>query len=92
MPEQGVRNLSAVLDELIKAQEGMLRLSQLIHDDFTAEVESMGAIGEMVRTDRGGATAAFENFDETSNQLYDAMAGVMKSMQDMRSAVSRNLL
>jgi hypothetical protein len=92
MPEQDVRNLSAILDELIKAEESLLRLSQLIHDDLKAEVESMSAIGEMVRNDRDMASTAFQNFDQKSNQLHNLLSTVMKAMKEMRMATVRNML
>ena len=92
MSEHDVRNRSAILDELIKTEKGMLRLSQLIHDDIMYEVESINAIREEVRSDRMKAKEAFENFDQKSNQLYNLLSTVMKSMKEMQNATIRNML
>lgn len=92
MPEQDVQNLPAILDELIKTEKGMLRLSQLIQDDIKHEIESISAIAEEVRNDREKATAAFANFDQKTNQLFNVLSTVLKSIKEMQSAVTRNLL
>ena len=49
MPGQHLRSLSAILDELIKTERGLLRLSQLVHDDMKHELESFEEIGERVK-------------------------------------------
>lgn len=92
MSEHDVRNRSAILDELIKTEKGMLRLSQLIHDDIMYEIESINAIREEVRSDRMKAKEAFESFDQKSNQLYNLLSTVMKSMKEMQNATIRNML
>ena len=38
------------------------------------------------------ANAAFQNFDQKSNQLYNLMASVMKAMNEMRGGTIRNML
>jgi endonuclease III-like uncharacterized protein len=92
MPNQDTKNISAILDEFIKTEKGLIRISQLIHDDIQSELDSINGIGEDIRTDRQEATRAFENFDQKANQLYNMLSTVMKSMNEMRSAVTRNLL
>jgi hypothetical protein len=58
-------------------------------NDTIKEVESMQ---ETVRNRRQMASTAFQNFDQKSNQLYNLMASVMKTMNEMRSGTIRNFL
>jgi len=53
------------------------------------EVESMQ---ETVRNKRQMASTSFQNFDQKSNQLYNLISSVMKSMNEMRSGTVRNML
>ena len=92
MTDQNVQNLPAILSELIEIEKGMLRLSQLIHDEIKHELESISEIAEKVGTDQEKAKTAFENFDQKSNQLYSLLSSVLKSVKEMRSGVTRNIL
>jgi hypothetical protein len=58
-------------------------------NDTIKEVESMQ---ETVRNKRQMASTAFQNFDQKANQLYNLMASVLKSVGEMRSGVTRNLM
>ena len=37
------------------------------------------------------ATTSFQNFDQKSNQLFNLLSSVMKSMKDTRTGVIRNM-
>ena len=39
-----------------------------------------------------GGISMFENFDQKTNQLISMLSTVLKSMKEMNSAVTRNLL
>jgi len=58
-------------------------------NDRIKDVESMQ---ETVRNKRQMASTAFQNFDQKSNQLYNLMASVMKSLNEMRGGTVRNML
>lgn len=58
-------------------------------NDTIKNVESMQ---ETVRNKRQMASTAFQNFDQKSNQLYNLMSSVLKSMGEMRSSTIRNML
>jgi hypothetical protein len=47
---------------------------------------------ETVRNKRQMASTAFENFDQKANQLYNLMATVLKTTNEMRSSTTRNML
>ncbi len=58
-------------------------------NDRIKDVESMQ---ETVRNKRQMASTAFQNFDQKANQLYNLMASVMKSLNEMRGGTVRNML
>ncbi|MFC1611453.1 hypothetical protein ACFL6C_10870 [Myxococcota bacterium] len=58
-------------------------------NDTIKEVESMQ---ETVRNKRQMASTAFQNFDQKANQLYNLMASVLKSLNEMRSGTTRNMM
>ncbi|MCK5689604.1 hypothetical protein KAI87_10065 [Myxococcota bacterium] len=47
---------------------------------------------ETIRNKRQMASTAFQNFDQKANQLYNLMSSVMKTMNEMRSGTTRNML
>ena len=53
-----------------------------------AEREQM----DLVRNKRQEYQTAFENFDQKTNQLFNILSTVLKSMKDMQGAVTRNML
>lgn len=57
-------------------------------------VDALVAAGnaDSVRSNRQEIQTAFENFDQKSNQLFNILSTVMKSVKEMRSGVTRNLL
>jgi hypothetical protein len=58
-------------------------------NDTIKNVESMQ---ETVRNKRQMASTAFQNFDQKANQLYNLMSSVLKSVNEMRSGVVRNMM
>ncbi|MBN2315481.1 MAG: hypothetical protein JXM79_16250 [Sedimentisphaerales bacterium] len=61
-------------------------------DDLAENIKSLENWMEEVRNKRQEFTTAFENFDQKSNQLFNLLSSVMKSMKEMQGAVTRNLL
>jgi hypothetical protein len=47
---------------------------------------------EDVKNKRQEMTTAFENFDQKSNQLFNILSTVMKTMKETQSGITRNLL
>jgi len=58
-------------------------------NDTIKDVESMQ---ETIRNKRQMASTAFQNFDQKANQLYNLMASVLKSLNEMRGGTVRNML
>jgi len=58
-------------------------------NDTIKDVESMQ---ETIRNKRQMASTAFQNFDQKANQLYNLMASVLKSVNEMRGGVVRNMM
>lgn len=57
--------------------------------------ETIGALDhemEEVRSRRAEYQAMFENFDQKSNQLFNLLSTVMKSVKEIQASVTRNLL
>ena len=48
-------------------------------------IKSLESEQEEVRNDRTMDTTAFQNFDQQSNQLYNMLSSVVKTMSEMRS-------
>jgi hypothetical protein len=46
---------------------------------------------DSVRNKRQEDQTAFENFDQKSNQLFNILSTVMKSMKEMQAGVTRNM-
>ena len=70
-------------------QMGARSMDRAALNDTIKTVESMQ---ETVRNKRQMASTAFQNFDQKSNQLYNLMSSVLKSMNEMRSSTIRNML
>ncbi len=45
-----------------------------------------------VRDARSEFQTDFENFDQKANQLFNILSTVLKSMREMQSSVTRNIL
>ena len=56
------------------------------------EIKNVEAQQETVRNMRQTTTTAFQNFDQKSNQMYNMLSSVMKSMNEMRMGTIRNML
>lgn len=92
MPKDNTGNRLAMLDELIEAEKGLLQLSQAIHDDIRREIELISKQIKEAGDDQDKTKTAFEKFDQKSNQLFNILSTVMKSIKEMNNGVSRNLL
>ena len=76
-------------DKLIATSSDSKSLDRNGLNDTIKMVESMQ---ETVRNKRQMASTSFQNFDQKSNQLYNLISSVMKSMNEMRSGTVRNML
>ena len=54
-------------------------------------LKELEAQQESVRNKRQLASTAFQNFDQKSNQLYNLLSSVMKSLNEMRRGTVRNM-
>jgi methyl-accepting chemotaxis protein len=75
--------------DLSVSRQGSERLDRAGLNDRIKDVESMQ---ETVRNKRQMASTAFQNFDQKANQLYNLMASVLKTVNEMRSGTVRNML
>ena len=75
--------------QLVETDSDRKPLNRASLNDQIKELESMQ---ETVRNKRQMASTSFQNFDQKSNQLYNLISSVMKSMNEMRSGTVRNML
>ena len=61
-------------------------------DLMKAESEYLIEQMEAARKNRKELQTIFENFNQKSNQLYNLLSTVMKSITEMRMSVTRNVL
>lgn len=55
-------------------------------------IKGVEARMEELKNKRQEMTTAFENFDQKSNQLFNILSTVMKTMKEMQSGITRNIL
>lgn len=65
---------------------------QLDRAGLNDAIKQIEADQETVRNRRQMSSTAFQNFDQKSNQLYNLMSSVLKTTNEMRSGVIRNML
>lgn len=75
--------------KLVETDKESKSLDRAGLNNVIKELESMQ---ETVRNKRQMASTSFQNFDQKSNQLYNLVSSVMKSMNEMRSGTVRNML
>ena len=73
------------LEAALRSKPDVIGMSGLL----TLAFDSMQ---ETVRNKRQMASTAFQNFDQKANQLYNLMSSVLKSVNEMRSGVVRNMM
>lgn len=61
-------------------------------NDLSIKIKTLDNDMEEVRNKRSEFQTMFENFDQKANQLFNILATVLKTMKEMKSGVSRNLL
>ena len=61
-------------------------------DDLSSIIKDLESEMQDVGNKRREATTAFENFDQKANQLLNILSTVMKSIHEMHSSVTRNML
>lgn len=81
-----------MIEEFIKAEKGLLLLSQKLLDDLRKELESIPQIPEKSPTDRKKMQTCFENYDQKVNQLFNILSATLKSIKEMSNGVTRNML
>lgn len=82
---------SKIVGEYIKAQKSLTGVLRLIQNDIEAEIKSLDGFEEELRRNRSEVARAFQNFDQKSNQLINMLSAIMKAINEMNSAIIRNL-
>lgn len=57
-----------------------------------SEMKKVESWQESVRNERQMASTSFQNFDQKSNQLYNLLSSVLKSVNEMRGGTVRNMM
>ena len=60
--------------------------------ELSKAIRGLESMKTEVRNKRSMSSAAFQNFDQKANQLYNLLSSVMKAMNEMRSGTIRNML
>jgi len=89
-PEENIQ--VELVFELLEIELRLLKVSHLVHSNIQKEIESVLEFKEVARQKRTEFQTVFENFDQKSNQLFNVLSTVLKSMKEMRTAASRNML
>ena len=71
---------------------GATKTEKFNADQINKEIKNVESMQETVRNKRQMASTSFQNFDQKSNQLYNLMSSVLKSVNEMRSGTVRNML
>lgn len=61
-------------------------------EDLDVEISNLVLLLEETRNKRQETATMFENFDQKANQLFNILSTVMKSIKEMNSSVTRNIL
>jgi hypothetical protein len=61
-------------------------------EELAVEILNLELLLEETRNKRQEFTTMFENFDQKANQLFNILSTVMKSIKEMNSSVTRNIL
>jgi len=83
---------SAILEEWVRVEGGLVNISQFALAEMQEELDSISTIGELLRGDRDKAMATFRAYDQKAHQLLQLLSTVVKAMDAMRSlgAASRS--
>jgi hypothetical protein len=78
----------------VDPEAAVKEISKTIELDPTVSNEIKALENEMeeVRNKRQEFQTMFENFDQKTNQLFNILSTVLKTMKEMQAAVSRNIL
>ncbi len=96
-------DVQEILNDYFKIQNDLLELSDKVHSKFNSHtqlmnselssvIKTMSTDMEEVRNKRQEFQTMFENFDQKANQLFNILSTVLKSIKEMQSGVTRNLL
>lgn len=72
------------------AQVGPTEHKTVTQAGLNAEIKDVEAAQETVRNNRQMASTAFQNSDQKANQMYNLIASVLKSKNEMYMGVTRN--
>ena len=92
MPRRTASFNQAILDECMKTQRSLLRISRLLLSEMELEAKRLDRIGERFMSNRREAKTAFENFDQKSTQMRGMLSSVLRMMRDLNSHITRNML
>jgi len=70
----------------------MVKQARYYVDALSAEIEHIEYQMETVRNKRQEFQTMFENFDQKASQLFNILSTVVKSIKEMSSAATRNIL
>ena len=84
---KAAETVSDYLDQLVqKSMElGEKERSKECPESLTDLIKRVERRQEEIRNTRQMAATAFQNFDQKSNQLFDLLASVIKTMNEMRA-------
>jgi len=95
--EKEFTNLINETEEMVETLESLsdsysANQSEISSSSIIAEIAEIETTMEDIRNRRQELATAFENFDQKANQLFNILSAVLKSIKEMKSGVSRNLL
>lgn len=64
----------------------------LSREGLNHEIKNVESMQETLRNNRQMAQTHFQNFDQKTNQLYNMMASLLRTLGQMREGTTRNLL
>ena len=69
-----------------------LKTNTTSSSELSDEIKQLEDMMEDVRNDRQESMQAFDNYDQKAQQLYNILSSVLKSIKEMQSAITRNML
>jgi hypothetical protein len=67
-------------------------MKEVDRNSLNDQIKNVEADQETVRNKRQMASTAFQNFDQKSNQMYNMLASVIKTMQEMRGIGTKAMM
>lgn len=77
--------------EVDSVTASLMRIADFAQRGVEDEIKRLKEDMESARSDRALMATMFENASQKANQYMNVLASVLKSMQDMNSAIIRNI-